>query len=211
MGRFGQSIAKCLTSLGKEVLVVDMNEESIADIAPHVTHAVQADATDEKALKALGLRNFDVAVISIGSNIQASILITMLCKELGVRFVIAKAQNDLHGKVLTKTGADKVVFAERDMGMRVAHNLAASNVLDYIEIAGDLQIVDIEAIDAWVDHSLIDLDFRKRYGVNIIAIKKQGDGMNTSPLGTDVIKAGDSLVVVGKKEDIEKIENANIK
>lgn len=207
MGRFGQSIATCLASLGKDVLVVDMDEDRIADIAPLVTHAVQADATEEKALKALGIRNFDVAVVSIASNMESSILVTMLCKELGIKFVLAKAQNDLHGKVLYKTGADKVVFPERDMGFRVAHNLCASNVLDYIEVAGDLRIVDIAAIDAWTGKSLIELDFRKRYGVNIIAIKKEDTDMNTSPLGTDVIEKGDSLLVVGKKQDIERIEN----
>ena len=211
MGRFGQSIATCLASLGKDVLVVDEDEDRIADIAPYVTHAVQADATDVKALTALGIGNFDVAVVSIGTNIQASILVTMLCKELGIKFVVAKALSDLHGKVLYKTGADKVVYPERDMGLRVAHNLSASNVLDYIEIAGDLQIVEIEAIDAWMNNSLIDLDFRKRYGVNIIAIKKQGDELNTSPLGTDIIESGDTLIVVGKKQAIEKIENARKK
>jgi len=209
MGRFGQSIATSLADMGKDVLVVDNDEDSIANIAPLVTHAIQADATDEKALKALGIRNFDVAVVSIGSDIQSSILVTLLCKELGIKFVLAKAQNELHGKVLYKTGADKVVFPERDMGQRVAHNLSASNVLDYIEIAGDLRIVDIGAIESWLGKSLAALDFRQRYGVNVIAIKKSAGSMNTSPLGTDTIEAGDSLVVCGKKDAIEKVENAN--
>ena len=209
MGRFGQSIATSLADLGKDVLVVDEDPDRVAAIAPHVTHAVQADATDETALKALGVQNFDVAVVSIGSNIQASILITMICKELGIKFVVAKALSDLHGKVLYKTGADKVVFPERDMGLRVAHNLSASGVLDYIEIAGELQIVEIAAIDAWTGKSLIALDFRKRYGVNIIAIKKSSGEMNTAPLGTDIIEDGDSLIVVGKKQAISKIEKVN--
>lgn len=208
MGRFGYSIATCLASLGEDVLAVDMDEARIAEIAPHVTHAVQADSTDEAALSALGIRNFDVAVVSIGTNLQASIMVTMLCKELGVKYVLAKAQSDLHAKVLYKTGADKVIFPERDMGFRVAHNLSASNVLDYMEIAGDLRIVEIEAVDAWTGKSLIELDFRVRYGVNIIAIKKQNDEMNTSPMGTDVIGRYDSLIVVGKIEAIEKLELA---
>ena len=150
IGRFGRSIATCLASLGKDVLAVDTDENIIAEIAPYVTHAVQADSTDEKALKALGIDNFDVAVVSIGGNLQASILVTMLCKELGVKYVLAKAQSEIHGKVLYKTGADKVVFPERDMGIRVAHNLSASNVLDYMEIAGDLRIVDIVSIESWI-------------------------------------------------------------
>ena len=211
MGRFGETVARCLTDLGEDVLAVDKDEDRITEIAPYVTHAVQADATDEKALNALGLRNFDVAVVTIGSDIQASILITMLCKEIGINFVLAKAQNNLHGKVLYRTGADKVVFPERDMGFRIARNLSASNILDYIEIAGDLRIVEIATIDAWLNKSLLALDFRKKYGVNIIAIKKPNDEMNTAPGGSDIIEEGDSLVVVGDKEDIVKIEKATKK
>ncbi len=209
IGRFGRSIATCLASLGKDVLAVDTDESIIAEIAPYVTHAVQADSTDEKALKALGIDNFDVAVISIGGNLQASILVTMLCKELGVRYVLAKAQSELHGKVLYKTGADKVVFPERDMGIRVAHNLSSSNVLDYTEIAGDLRIIDIVSIESWRGKSLIDLDFRQQYGVNVIAIRHQNGEMNTSPMGTDIIEDNDSLIVIGKKEAIEKLEVAS--
>ncbi|MEG0129568.1 potassium channel family protein, partial [Clostridium sp.] len=121
LGRFGASIAKTLYSLGNEVLAVDVDEEVIQDISPDVTHAVQADATDEGVLRALGLRNFDVAVITIGSDAQASIMATLLVKELGVKYVIAKAHNEVHAKVLYKIGADRVVFPERDMGVRVAH------------------------------------------------------------------------------------------
>ncbi len=211
MGRFGENIAKCLSGLGEDVLAVDMDEERIADISPYVTHAVQADATDEKSLNALGIRNFDVAVVAIGSNLQASILITLLCKEIGVSFVVAKAQNELHGKVLYKTGADKVIFPERDMGFRVAHNLAASNILDYIEISGDLRIVDIASINSWKDKSIAELDFRKKYGVNIIAIKKDNKIINTTPFGTDIIRHGDSLVVVGNKDEISRLEKATKK
>lgn len=208
MGRFGYSVATCLAGLGEDVLAVDVDEGRIAEIAPHVTHAVQADSTDEKALKALGIGNFDVAIVSIGTNLQASIMVTMLCKELGVKYVLAKAQSNLHAKVLYKTGADKVIFPERDMGFRVAHNLSASNVLDYMEIAGDLRIVEIMAIPAWTGKSLIELDFRVRYDVNIIAIKKSGEDMNTAPKGTDEIELSDSLIVVGEKNAIEKLEFA---
>ena len=211
MGRFGQSIAKGLASLGQEVLAVDKDEALVGMVAPFVTHAVQADASDEKALAALGIRNFDVAVVTIGDDIQASILITMLCKEFGVGFVLAKAQNELHGKVLYKTGADKVVFPERDMGLRVAHNLADSNILDYIEIAGDLRIVDVAALPAWENKSLSELDFRKKYGVNVIAIKKKNKEMNSAPHGVDLIEKDDALIVVGNKESIAKLESVTQK
>ena len=206
MGRFGQSVAKCLTNLGKEVLAVDSSADLINEVAPFVTHAIQADATDEKSLNALGIKNFDVAVVTMGENMQASILITMMCKELGVNFVLAKAQNELHAKILRKTGADKVVFPERDMGMRVAHKLADSSVLDYVEIADDLRIIDIEAIDAWVGKDLSGLNFRQKYNVNVIAIKKPSKEINTSPYGADIIENGDMLIVAGNKESISKLE-----
>jgi len=206
MGRFGQSVARGLASMGQEVLAVDNDEALVAEIAPYVTHAVQADATDEKALIALGIRNFDVAVVAIGIDIQASILVTMLCKELGVGFVLAKAISELHGKVLYKTGADRVVFPERDMGLRVAHNLANSNILDYIEIAGDLRIVDISALPEWENKSLLELDLRKKYGVNVIAIKKNRE-INGSPQGTDIIEKDDTLIVAGSKDSIARLES----
>jgi trk system potassium uptake protein TrkA len=206
MGRFGQSVARCLTAMGKEVLAVDKGEENINDIAPFVTHAVQADATDEKTLSALGLRNFDVAVVTIGDDIQASILVTLLCKELGVGFVVAKAQSDLHAKVLLKIGADKVVFPERDMGMRLAHNLAAANVIDYIQVSGDLSVLEVGALDIWAEKSLMDLDFRMKYGANVIAIKGKDGKLNTLPRGDDVIHKGDTLIVVGQATDIARLE-----
>jgi len=206
MGRFGQSVARGLASMGQEVLAVDNDEALVAEIAPYVTHAVQADATDEKALIALGIRNFDVAVVGIGIDIQASILVTMLCKELGVGFVLAKAVSELHGKVLYKTGADRVVFPERDMGLRVAHNLANSNILDYIEIAGDLRIVDISALPEWENKSLLELDLRKKYGVNVIAIKKNRE-INGSPQGANIIEKDDTLIVAGSKDSIARLES----
>jgi len=208
MGRFGQSVARGLASLGQEVLAVDNDEALVAEIAPYVTHAVQADATDEKALISLGIRNFDVAVVAIGIDIQASILVTMLCKELGVGFVLAKAISELHGKVLYKTGADRVVFPERDMGLRVAHNLANSNILDYIEIAGDLRIVDISALPEWENKSLLELNLRRKYGVNVIAIKRNKE-INSAPHGDDVIEKDDTLIIAGNKESITRLEAMN--
>jgi trk system potassium uptake protein TrkA len=132
----------------------------------------------------------------------------MLCKEAGVKYIVAKAQSELHGKMLCKIGADKVVFPERDMGLRVAHNLAAANILDYIEMTGDIRIIEIVTLEEWSGKNLIDLDFRKKYGVNIIAIKKVNGEMNTTPRGVDVINKGDLLIVIGGNENIESIEKA---
>lgn len=205
LGRFGSSLAKTLYNLGYDVMGIDSDEEIIQNIADNITHAVQADATDENTLKALGVRNFDVAIVSIGDDIQASILVTLILKEMGIKYVVAKAQNELHGKVLYKIGADRVVFPERDMGIRVAHNLVSSNILDYIELSPEYSIVEINAVSAWFDKSLRQLDMRIKYGLNVMAIKRH-DNVMISPHADDVILKGDVLVVVGQKRDIEKLE-----
>lgn len=206
LGRFGSSIAQTLYSLGNEVLAIDTDEETVQSISNSVTHAVQADATDEATLRSLGIRNFDVAVVTIGSDIQSSIMITLLCKELGVKYVIAKAHNEMHAKVLYKIGADRVVFPERDMGVRVAHNLCSSNILDYIELSPDYSIMEIEAIREWEGKSLRELSMRSRYGINVMAIKRNND-INISPTAEDVIKHGDVLVVIGGTEELKVLEH----
>lgn len=205
LGRFGSSVARTLYKLGYDVLGIDINEEIVQSLADSITHAVQADATDENTLKSLGVRNFDVGIVSIGDDIQSSILVTLILKEMGIKYVIAKAQNDLHGKVLYKIGADRVVFPERDMGVRVAHNLVASNILDYIELSPDFSIVELEAFPEWYDKTLGELKMRKNYGLNVMAIKR-GEDVIVSPGADDFIKKGDILVVVGQNKDIEKLE-----
>ena len=206
LGRFGTSLAKTLYNLGCDVMGIDSNEEIIQNIADSITHAVQADATDENTLKALGVRNFDVAIVSIGNDIQSSILITIMLKEMGIKYVVAKAQTQLHGKVLYKIGADRVVFPERDMGVRVAHNLVSSNILDYIELSPEYSIVEIAAIPAWHNKSLGQLDMRRKYGLNVMAIKRGNNDVKISPHADDLILENDVLVVVGRKSDIEKLE-----
>ena len=205
MGRFGSSIARTLYSLGNDVLAIDYIEERIQDVSDYVTHAVIADATDEQTLIALGLRNFDTAVVTIGGDIQASILICLLCKEMGIKEVIAKAANELHARVLRKIGVDRVVFPERDMGMRLAHNLVSSNILDFIELSSDHSLVEINVHDTWEGKSLKELDMRVNYGVNVMAIKHAGS-INISPRGEDVVENGDTLVVIGSNEDIRRLE-----
>ncbi|MDF2547435.1 MAG: potassium transporter Trk [Anaerosolibacter sp.] len=204
-GRFGASVARTLYGTGHDVLAIDQDEDVIQDLADSVTHAVQMDATDESSLRSLGVRNFDVAVIAIGSDIQSSILITLLAKELGVKYVVAKAQNELHAKILYKTGADRVVLPEREMGVRVAHNLVSSNILDYIELAPDYSIAEITPLKEWIGKNLKDIDIRVKYGVTIMAIKRKAE-INISPSAQDVICHEDVIVVVGHNNDIQKIE-----
>lgn len=205
-GRFGSSVAKTLCSMGNEVLVIDQSEETIQNIADNVTHAVQADASDENTLKSIGIRNFDVAVITIGSDIQSSILITLMVKELGIKYVVAKAQNEMHAKVLYKIGADRVVFPEREMGVRVAHNLISSNIMDYIELAPEYSIVEVACLSEWIGKSLMEVNIRSTYGLNVMAIK-HGPDINISPDADSKLLEGDVLVVIGHNDDLRKIES----
>ncbi len=205
LGRFGMSVARSLSENGYNVLAIDKKSDRVQDIADNVTHAVEADATDEEALKTLGVRNFDVAVVSIGDNIHANILSTLMLKELGVPYVIVKAQDSLHGKVLTKVGADRVVYPERDMGVRIAHNLISSNVLDYIEFAPDYSIVEIIATSSMVGKSLSELELRSKYGVNVMAIKR-GQQINVTPGADDKVLEGDTLVVMGENKKLNRVK-----
>jgi trk system potassium uptake protein TrkA len=205
LGRFGNSVAKSLTGLGFEVLAIDESEQRIQEASNFVTHAVQANSTDEEALRALGIRNFDVVIVAIGQDIQASILTTLILKEIGVPTLIVKAQNELHGKVLSRIGADKVVFPERDMGVRVAHHLVASNIIDYIELSEEYSIVELRASKAIVGKNLMQLDIRARYRCNVMAIKSDGK-MNITPNADDMIGENDVLVVVGKNDDLNRFE-----
>lgn len=208
MWKVRQSVAKTLTEIGNEVLAIDKVPERVQEISEFVTHAVEADIMDESILKELGIRNFDVVIVSIGSDIEASIMATLIAKEMGVRKVIAKAQTELHGKVLKRIGADKVVFPERDMGTRVAHNLTSSNILDYIELSPDFSILEITALKEWEGKTLKELRIRNKYGVNIIAIKdiKEGKVVNISPSPEDMIRDNDIIVMIGACDDIKKVE-----
>ncbi|EDS76174.1 potassium transporter Trk [Clostridium novyi A str. 4552] len=206
LGRFGSSIAKTLYSLGNDVLAIDLNEETVQNIADSVTHAVQADATDENSLRTLGISNFDVGVVTIGSNVQGSIMTALLAKELGVRCIIAKAHNELHAKVLKKIGVDRVIFPERDMGVRVAHNLVSSNILDYIELSQDYSIAEISSPKEWHGKTLKELDMRSQYGINVMALKRNNE-VNISPSADDIIRTGDIIVAIGGIEELNKLEN----
>ena len=198
-------MAKTLCKLGYDVLAIDKDPDKVQEIAEYVTHAVQADANDENALRTIGMRNFDVAVVTIGSDIQASIMGTLLVQELGIKKVIAKAQNELHAKVLYKIGAHKVIFPERDMGIRVAHNLVSSNILDVIEFAPDYSIIEVVAKDDWTDKSLKELKLPNEFGVSVMAIKS-GDDLNISPYAEDIIRRGDTLIVIGDNASLKKLE-----
>ncbi|ABG86406.1 potassium channel family protein [Clostridium perfringens] len=205
LGRFGSSVAKTLYALGHDVLAIDYNEDLVQEISDSVTHAVQMDATDENALRTLGLRNFDVAVVTIGANIQASVMATLLVKDMGIKYIIAKGNSDLHAKVLYKIGADRVILPEKDMGVRVAHNLVSSSILDYIELSPDYSIIEIESPKEWYGKSMKELSLRSKYGINVMAIKRNNE-VNISPDADDVINKDDIVVAIGSAEDLTKLE-----
>ncbi|MBP2002027.1 trk system potassium uptake protein TrkA [Paenibacillus shirakamiensis] len=207
MGRFGFSVADSLSKMGYDVLAIDSDEHRTQAVSNIVTHAVSADSTDEEALRALGIRNFDVVVVAIGEDIQASILTTLILKDLGGPVIVVKAQNELHGKVLQKIGADKVIYPERDMGLRVAHHLTSPNILDYIELSEEYSILEIRASTQVIGQNLKELNVRAKYGCNVMAIKREGK-MNISPDASDRLSDGDILVIVGHKDDLMKLERA---
>lgn len=206
LGRFGGSITKTLVSLGHEVMALDKSESKVHEFSQIATQAVQADATDEQALKELGIRNFDHAIVAIGDDIQASILTTLILKDMGVSKVTVKANNDYHSKVLEKIGADRIIHPERDMGVRVAHHIVSENVIDYIELSPEYSLVEVIASSSMGGKTLGALDIRANYGCNIMAIRTKDNEMNISPRAEDEIQQGDILVVIGSNKDINHFE-----
>ncbi|MCL6450490.1 MAG: TrkA family potassium uptake protein [Acetobacteraceae bacterium] len=205
LGRFGASVATTLCGLGHQVLGIDESEARIQAMVDRLTHVVQADATDEDALRSLGLRNFDAVIVAIGHDLEASTLITLMLKDMGVREVVAKASSDLHGKVLEKIGADRVVYPERDMGVKLAHSLLSPRILDYIELDPNYSIVEMAASGELVGKSLRELNLRARLGINVLAFRR-GEAVNVSPGGDDVVQEGDVLVVLGSNDAIGRLE-----
>ena len=204
LGHFGYNVAETLYRLGNDVLAVDKSEEKVESISDSVTSAVQADATDENTLKSLGIANFDVAIIAMGSDLKASIIVTVLAKEYGVKYVVVKAIDELTAKILGKIGADRVILPERDMGIRVARNLASSTVLDYIELSPDYSIAEISAKHEWTNVALNDLKLRANYGMNVIAIKRNNK-IIVSPNAEEIVEEGDILAVITTNNNLSKI------
>lgn len=205
LGRFGGSICTELLEQGMEVLAIDKDEERVNEYAAIATHAAIADTTDEAVLKNLGIRNIDHVIVAIGDDIQSSILTTLILKEVGVHYITVKAQNDHHAKVLQKIGADHVVHPERDMGRRIAHYIVSKNILDYLELSDEYSIVEIKVNELLAGHSLIDLDVRVRYGINIVAIKR-GREIIVTPPAEAPLQSGDILIVIGADTDINRFE-----
>lgn len=203
LSRFGVSVAQSLTSMGVEVLGVDNDPEKVADMVHHVTHVVQADILDGDALDSLGLRNFDAVVLSI-KNVEISCLAVIALKDHGAGRIVAQATSDAHAKILERIGADKVIMPEKDMGIRLARNLASNNLVDYMELSARHSLMEIQALDEWVGRTLRDSNIRSKYGVNVVAIRS-GKSLNVAPTAEDIIHDGDLMVVIGENADLDKL------
>jgi len=209
LGRFGFNMAKTLAENKCEVIAIDKDEERVRKASEYVTLAVQLEAMDEKALRSVGIQNVDVAIVSIGENIESSILVVMILKQLGVKYIVAKAVTSLHGTVLKNLNVDRIVYPERDMAVRVAHSLIKPTIVEQLELSDEYSIIEIPSPKVFVGKMLKETRLRSDYGVNLIAIKdtdKDGrEKWNVNPLPTDVIREGDLLVIIGLNTDLEKL------
>lgn len=205
MGRFGSEVARQLYKQGCEVIAMDVSSDLIQQISGDVTHAVVGDGQDKAVLKALGVGSFDCAVVGIGDNLAASVLVTMNLKELGVKRVVCKAYDDTHRRVLEKLGADQVVIPEFDQAARLARSIANTNVLDYIELSEEYGIVDVPCPGSWNGKSLKELNVRAALGVNILAIRREGR-IHVSPGADFAFEKGDVVVMLGDERALKKVQ-----
>jgi len=201
LGRFGYHVARTLAQGGAEVIACDVDEEKVREVSEYVSLAYVLDATDAKALKESGIANVDTAVVSIGENIEASILIVVQLKELGVKEVVAKAITPLHGKVLEKLGVDRVVYPDKEMAIRVAHSLLVGEFIEEMPIGEKHSLFELKAFDFMLGKTLRELDVRRRFGVSVLAIKR-GENLIVNPVGDEKVLPGDILVVLGTTEQL---------
>lgn len=211
LGRFGSAMATTLAELGQDVIGVDGNPERVRQLADAITQAVELDATDERALRSVGIQDVDVAVVSIGENIESSLLVVMQLGELGVRTIVAKAVTPLHGRILEKLGVSRVIFPEREMAVRIAHGLVLPNVIDYIELSSEFSIVELPAPEMFVGRTLKQLELRPKYGLTLIAIKRRPSAhaplvTSVAPAADETIEAGDVLSLLGSNERLAALD-----
>lgn len=206
LGVFGSTVATTLSQYDCEVIAIDIDETCVERIADEVTKAVVADTTDIEQLRALGLDDIDVAIIAIGTHLEEAVLTTMNVKDLGVPYVIAKAKNKQFSKILEKVGANRVIRAEKDMGIRVAKSLLRKNIVDLVELDEDYSLVEINAPYDWIGKSFQDLNIRKAFHMNVIGVKNSEDNMSLN-IGADyIVKNGDRFLVIGKTNELERFD-----
>lgn len=205
LGLFGEALARNLCKLGAEVLAMDIRSDLVQMVAGDVTHAVVGDGQDKEVLRSLGAADFDCAVVAIGDDLAASVLMVMNLQELGVKHIICKAHDDTHRRVLERLGANKVLIPEEEHAQRVARSLVRHNVLDYIELSEEYGILDVPAPKSWIGKTLKELNIRAKLGVNIIAVES-GKKTNVSPAADYLIREGDIMVVLGDTYSLEAVQ-----
>lgn len=204
MGRFGQHLCINLSNLGNQVMIVDEDESKLEGMYEYVVNAKIGDCTNEEVLKSLGIKNYDTVFVCIGTNFQSSLEITSLCKELGAKRVVSKASRNIHAKFLLRNGADEVIYPDRDIAERVAVTHTSDNVFDYVEITDDYSMFELKPLNAWIGHSLRELDLRNRYEILVLGYK-QGENVDFLPKADSVIAQNVHLLCVGHQNRIEKI------
>jgi len=204
LGRFGRYITKKFSELGDEVMAIDLDEDKVHDIMPFVVDAKIANCRREDTLKSIGVTNFDLCFVCIGTNFQSSLEITCLLKDLGAKKVISKASDEFHAKFLRRNGADEVVFPEKYSAEKLATKYSSNHIFDYIELSDEIAIYEIPVVQSWVDKTIMDLDIRKKYRINILAIKN-GERIRSLPGADYEFNTNDHLIVLGEQNDVEKI------
>ena len=205
LGRYGMAVARELIENGMEVIAVDTEEKIVNDAAAYLPVCKCADVTDAEVISRLGIGNIDTVIVCMASNLEASVMAVTLCKEAGVKTVIAKCANEMHQKILLRVGADQVVFPENESGIRLAKNLLSSGFVDLISLARNVSMVEIDVKDEWFGKNLIELNFRKKYGFNVVAIKK-GDQVNVNINPEQVLDAESSLIVIANTAKLGKMK-----
>jgi trk system potassium uptake protein TrkA len=203
-------MATTLATLGHDVIGIDGDEEKVRNLADSISYSIQLDATEEKALRAAGIEDVGCAVVSIGENIESSLLVVMLLREIGIKKIVAKAVTPLHGRILEKLGVSRVIFPEREMAVRIAHSLVTPNVLDYIELSRDFSIVELPAPQEFVGRTLRQLELRPRFGLTLIAVKRRSaegkESTNISPSADETIEKGDILALLGSNDRLSQLD-----
>ena len=206
LGKFGRSCAKELCNMGHDVLGVDEDLKLVNDSSAYLTHTVQADATNEDFLRTISVDDFDSCIVAIGDSQETSVMITVLLKEHGAKNIIAKAQSEIHAKILEKVGADKVILPEHDMGIKLAHTLCNTNIYDLVDISPEHSIISIKAPKEWIGKTLGTLSVRDKYGVNIIAIESEKNEANVFPTANTLVQKNDTVIVIGGNNDLAKLK-----
>lgn len=204
MGKFGHHLCRNLLKYGNEIMIVDWKEELLEDLVPFVTSAKIGDCTKKEVLNTLGINDFDVVFVCIGENFQSSLEITSLVKEMGAKYVVSKANRDIHAKFLLRNGADEVIYPEKDIAEKLAIKYSSDHFMDYIELTDEYSIYEIRPLKEWIGKTILEADIRAKYQLNVIGYKKEGR-MKFSPSAKHVIKEGEALMVIGLKEDMGKI------